>query len=67
VAIKWGGPAASIDATGDVTCGAVAGNVLAGMGVTVQGHVGGNVRAGMSVTCGDVRGSCTAGMSVTRR
>lgn len=43
---------------------AIGGNVKAGDGITC-GDVGGDVKAGDGVTCGDVKGSVTAGDSVT--
>lgn len=50
----------------EVHCGDVGGDVKAGMSVTC-GNVAGRVDAGMSVDCGDVHGHIEAGMGVTYR
>jgi hypothetical protein len=54
----------SLESQMGVTCGPVQGNVDAGMDVTVNGNVGGKVKSGMEVNCGDVTGDVDAGMSV---
>jgi hypothetical protein len=56
--------AGNVEAGKSVTCGAVGGNVDAGTSV-MCGAVGGNVDAGTSVTCGDVHGNVDAGTGVT--
>src|SRR5262245_24001484 len=62
--VHCGMVAGNVDAGKSVTCGWVGGNVDAGTNV-ICGAVGGNVDAGTSVTCGDVNGSVDAGRGVT--
>jgi hypothetical protein len=66
VRIEVDGDLASLTTDTEVHCGAVHGNVHAGMSVTC-GDVKGDVDAGMSVTCGSVGGDVDAGMDVTMR
>jgi hypothetical protein len=53
----------NLEVSGDVHCGALAGNVDAGKSVTC-GIVGGNVDAGTNVICGAVGGNVDAGTRV---
>ena len=68
ITVEKGDVLGSVDARMSVTVhGNVQGNVGAGQSATIRGDVGGDVNAGQSVTCGDIKGSVKAGMTVTRR